>query len=48
MSKIAIIPTQLALQHFKNLGLHIVHRDPKIASLRLARMQQQAFKPAAA
>jgi hypothetical protein len=45
MSKIAIIPTQLALQHFKNRGLRIVHRDPKIASLRLAQLQQQAFKP---
>ena len=48
MNKIAIIPTQLALQHFKNHGLRIVHRDPKIASLRLARMRQQAFKPQAA
>ena len=48
MNKIAIIPTQLALQHFKNHGLRIVHRDPKIASLRLARLQQQAFKPLAA
>lgn len=48
MSKIAIIPTQLALQHFKMRGLRIVHRDPKIASLRLARMQRPAFKPAAA
>jgi hypothetical protein len=45
MSKIAIIPTQLALEHFKNRGLRIVHRDHKIASLRLARMQQMAFKP---
>jgi hypothetical protein len=32
MSKIAIIPTQLALEHFKNRGLRIVHRDHKIAS----------------
>ena len=45
VNKIAIIPTALALQHFKNRGLRIVHRDPKIASLRLARIQQQAFKP---
>lgn len=45
MNKIAIIPTALALQHFKNRGLRIVHRDPKIASLRLARLQQLAFKP---
>lgn len=44
MNKIAIIPTQLALQHFKNSGLRIVHRDP-IALLRLARIQQQALKP---
>lgn len=48
MKNIAIIPTQLAIQHFKAQGLHIVHRDPKIASLRQARLQQQAFKPAAA
>ena len=48
MNKIAIIPTPLALQHFKALGLRIVHRDPKIASLRLARLQQVAFKPLAA
>lgn len=39
MNKIAIIPTPLALQHFKNRGLRIVHRDPKIALLRLAQTQ---------
>ena len=48
VNKIAIIPTALALQYFKNRGLRIVHRDPKIASLRLARLQQVAFKPLAA
>jgi hypothetical protein len=49
MSKIAIIPTKIALQHFKNRGLKIVHRDPKIASIRQARLRrQQPIKPEAA
>jgi hypothetical protein len=46
MKNIAIIPTQLTIQHFKAQGLRIVHRDPKVALQRakvLAR--QQAFKP---